>query len=224
MNFNQKPFLYVFLDEAGNFDFSSTGTKYFILTAITMVRPFPQYSELTDLKYSLLESGQNLEYFHASEDSQPVRDAVFNIINKYLSYLRVDSMIVEKRKVGPALRSEEKFFPRMLGYLLRYVLNGHNLNDYSEVIVISDQIPVKKKQRAIEKAVKISLAEMLPEQTRYRVCHHDSKSNFNLQIADYCNWAIYRKWDRADLRSYNIVKKSVVSEFEIFKDGKTVYY
>lgn len=188
--------LYVFLDEAGNFDFSPGGTKYFVLSAISKVRPFRAYQELTELKYNLVESGKDIEYFHASEDAQSVRNEVFAIIQRNLGGVRLDSLVVEKRKVGPAMRPEEQFYPRMLGYLLRYILNGYELDQYREVIVFTDQIPVKKKRGAIEKAAKVTLAEMLPRTARYRVLHHDSKSNLDLQIVDYCNWAVYREMGR----------------------------
>lgn len=49
-------FLYVFLDEAGNFDFSSGGTKYFILSAVSKERPFRAYQEMTELKYTWLKA------------------------------------------------------------------------------------------------------------------------------------------------------------------------
>ncbi len=38
--FKKKDFLYIYLDEGGNFDFSANGTKYFTLTSVTTVRPF----------------------------------------------------------------------------------------------------------------------------------------------------------------------------------------
>ena len=81
---------------------------------------------------------------------------------------------------------------------LKHILNGYNLSLYSEVIVFTDRIPINKKRKAIEKAVKMTLAQQLPRDVRYRIFHHDSKSNIDLQIADYCNWAVYRKWDRGD--------------------------
>ena len=31
---------YIFLDEAGNFDFSQNGTRYFVLTSVSTRRPF----------------------------------------------------------------------------------------------------------------------------------------------------------------------------------------
>src|SRR5712691_2186298 len=136
-------FLYIFLDEAGDFDFSPHGSRYFIMASVTRERPFGDYSEFIDLKYGLVEQGMDIEYFHASEDRQAVRDRVFDIIQRNLTGMRIDAVIVEKRKTGPALRAETRFYPRMLGYLLRYVLERHSLDQYSEVIVFTDRIPIK---------------------------------------------------------------------------------
>lgn len=168
-----------------------------MLSSLTKERPFYAGKELIELKYDLVELGTNLEYFHAAEDRQAVRNAVFSIIARHLAGVRVDSLIVEKRKTGPALQPVEHFYPRMLGYLLRHVLSQHNLGDFQEVIVFTDRMPVNKHREAVEKAVKVTLAKELPAGTRFRVYHHDSKSNLDLQIADYCNWAIYRKWNSA---------------------------
>jgi len=191
---------------------------------VTRERPFPDYSEFISLKYDLVEQGSDIEYFHASEDLQVVRDRVFDIIGRNLEGMRIDSVIVEKRKTHPSLRDVADFYPKMLGYLLIYVLTHQPLSQYTEVLVFTDRIPVSQKRNAVEKAVKTTLSNMLPKTARYRLLHHDSKSNFQLQIADYCNWAIYRKWDRNDLRSYDLIKSAVKSEFDIFRTGKTFFY
>jgi hypothetical protein len=219
-----KRFLYIFLDEAGNLDFSPNGTRYFLLTSVTKERPFYACKDLIELKYDLVEMDMDIEYFHASEDTPTVRKKVFDIICNNLEGIRMDSLIVEKRKAGPTLRTEEKFYPQMLGYLLRYVLTGLDLTKYTEIIVFTDRLPVQRKRNAVEKAVKLTLAKMLPGQVWYRIFHHDSKSNFDLQIADYCNGAIYRKWDRGDMRSYDRICSVVKSEFNIFESGKSIYY
>lgn len=217
-------YLYVFLDEAGDFNFSLTGTKIFTLTTITNIRPFPWDAPLMSLKYDLIEVGLDIEYFHAAEDRQAVRDKVFAIIGNDLTDLRIDSLIVQKPKTGPALQVLEKFYPRMIGYLLRYVLNPKNLRDFEEVIVITDSIPVSRKREAVEKAIKQTLSKMLPTGTKYRILHHASKSCAGLQVADYCNWAIFRKWERGDLRSYDLIRSGIQSEFDIFKSGQRYYY
>jgi hypothetical protein len=217
-------YLYIFLDEGGNMDFSTGGTKFFIVTSLAKERPFEAYKALSELKYDLVEQGVHIESFHATEDKQAVRDKVFDIIEKHLDGVRIDSVIVEKRKTGPALQEPIKFYSTMIGYLLRFVLSEFNLAQYKEVLVFTDSMPVEKLKNAMKKAIKEVLAEMLPETAKYRLLHHESKACLDLQIVDYCNWAIYRKHDRGDPRSYAKIAKAVKSEFEIFRSGKTNWY
>jgi len=214
----------VFLDEAGNFDFSTNGTAFFCLSAITASRPFLWEESLSSVKYDLLEHNHNIEFFHASEDKQNVRDKVFAVIGGTLDKFRIDSLVVEKRKTHPNLRSIEKFYPKMIGYLLTYIERQCHFQNYQNIIVLTDSIPVNKKRRAVEKATKITLAQMLPSGTRYQVLHHESRSCAGLQVADYCNWAIFRKWERQDYRSYNIIGAGIKSEFNIFAISGTTYY
>lgn len=215
---------YLFLDEGGNFDFSTRGTRYFTLTGVLKFRPFQTFSALTSLRYDLIETGLNIEYFHASEDRQAVRNQVFDILKEDIDRFEVHSLIVEKPKTGPSLQKPEAFYPRMLGYLLRHVLEKLSFKKVVEVIVITDQIPFQKKRKAIEKALKHTLKEMLPADVRYRLLHHSSKSASGLQIADYFNWAIFRAWERDDSRSLDFVRSAVKSQFNIFRSGTRYYY
>lgn len=224
MDMLTKKFLYLFIDEGGNFDFSSKGTRHFTLSCLSKERPFYVCQELLQLKYDLIESGLDIEYFHASEDRQVVRDLVVKIILRNLNGVRVDSVIVEKRKTNPAIRDVQLFYPKMMAQLLKYVFKGYDLSQYSEVIIFTDQIPLKKNREAVKKAIKIYLSQQLPSGVRYRIYHHDSKSNFDLQIADYFNWAIYRKWESGDVRSYQKLAGAIRSEFNIFQKGNTTYY
>ena len=223
MSFPQRR-LYLFLDEAGNLDFSRNGTRYFLLGCITKERPFRAYQELTELKYDLIETGLGLEYFHAAEDRQATRNRVFEIIQRHLAGVRVDALLVEKSKTAPALQEEEKFYAHMLSQHLQFILAQHRLEDYAEIIVFTDRIPVQRKRGAVEKAVKQTLAGVLPTGTRYRVLHHDSKSNFDLQIADYCTWAVYRKWTMGDVRSFSVIAPAVQKEWDFFLNESATYY
>ncbi len=58
----------------------------------------------------------------------------------------------------------------------------------------------------------------------YLIFHHSSSSCIGLQVVDYCNWAIYRKWSRHDSRSYNMILPAIASEFDIFRTGGRHYY
>ena len=206
---------YLFLDESGNLDFSDRGTRHFVLTSVGMVRPFRLYDALDAYKYDCLEYGLENEHFHCAEDNRYVRGRVFDIIGGHLDAVSVDSLIVEKRKTNPALTGDRRFYPEMLGYLLKHVLSRQSNTEAEEVIVITDTIPLQKRRQAIEKAVKHTLARMLPPRHKYRILHHDSRSHYGLQIADYCCWAISRKWRTGERTWYDRIKPAVCSEVEI---------
>lgn len=182
-------------------------------------RPFDLHQQLSELKYDLLEEGPNIEYFHAAEDKQAVRNRVFALIAKSLDSLRIDTLVVEKSKIESPLQTIERFYPEMLGRLLRILFTSQRADLHDDVIIVTDSIPVKRQRRAVEKAVKKTLSRNLPEGLRYRMLHHASKSNFGLQIADYCNWAIFRKWERNDTRSYDLIKDALKSELHQYYEG-----
>ena len=201
--------LYIFIDEGGNIDFSNKGTNFFTLTALSKIRPFAIYGPLIDLKYDLWEKGIEFEYFHATEDTQKTRNEVFGLISKNISRFTVDSIVVEKRKTNPSLYFPVKFYQKIFQVLLNYVLERYK-DRFSKIIIITDAIPVTKNRREIQKAIKQYITN---RSFSYRVFHHSSKSDINLQIVDYLNWAIFRKWESGDLRSYNVIKEAVFSEF-----------
>lgn len=216
--------VYIFLDESGDLGFTRSGSRYFVLTSVIMQRPFDLYRTLEDLRYTCLEEGSEFEYFHCANNTRSVRDRVFNILGAGMIERSVDSLIVEKPKTGPALQDEERFYPEMLAYLLRHVLNRPALAASGEVIMITDTPPLRRRRNATEKAVKNTLAKMLPHRVQYRVIHHSAKAHYGLQVADYCSWAIFRKYEVGDTSSYDKIQSAIQSEFDIFRRGSRYYY
>ena len=101
---------YVFSDEAGNFDFSrqSGASRYFILGTVT-ANDCEVGNRLLQLRRELGWRGLQLDkVFHATEDPQPVRDAVFDALSE--SDLRVDATILKKSKAQPHLQSEAALY------------------------------------------------------------------------------------------------------------------
>lgn len=223
----RQPTLYIFLDEGGNFDFSGSGTRYFTLSCVSLYRPFKLHTALDTYKYNLIEHRIRprieMEYFHCADDNRHVKDSVFGMLASSVPPNSVDAVIVEKRKTGPALQPPEQFYPKMLGYLLRYAVEKASAG-LGEVIVITDSLPVARKRRAVEKATKTVLSGMLPPGTPYRLMHHSSRAHYGLQVADYFNWAIFRKWESDDTTYHGIIRSQIRSEFEIFRTGVRYYY
>ena len=206
---------YIFLDEAGNFDFSANGTRHFVLTAVTARRSFHWRDALDDFKYDCIEDGVRIEYFHCYNDSKRIRSAVFDLIASTSTGVSIDCLVVDKSKVPPAMRGEARFYPSVLGHLLSLVVPIElKSGDSEEIVVITDTIPVNRRRRAVEKAVQTTLVSMLPSGVKYRILHHQSRSHYGLQVADYCCWAIFRKWEREDITWFDRIRSIVRNEFE----------
>lgn len=188
-----------------------------------MRRPFPSYVALDAYKYDCVESGLDIEYFHCANDSVTIRNRVFDTIADHLDGMCIDSLVVEKRKTAPPVREDRRFYPAMLVRLLQDVLPQELEAGADEFIVITDTIPVNKKRRAVEKGIQLALAELLPKGMKYRILHHESRSHYGLQIADYGCWAIFRKWQKDDTSYYDRIERAVRSEVDIFQNRSEHY-
>lgn len=218
------PHLYLFLDEGGNFDFSPTGTRHYTFTSVAMQRDFAIYQDLDHYKYDVIEFGKELCHFHCAEDNAHIKQRVFGIIQTHQTSFRIDNVVVRKCKTGTSLQEPSNFYSRMVGYLIKYVIGRYDLSTIDEVIVITDALPIKKQREAFQKAIKVTLAAMLPQGITYRVLHHPSSAHYGLQIADYCNWAIFKKWETGHRVHYDTVAPAIRSEFDIFRSNKTIRY
>lgn len=210
--------VYLFIDEAGNFDFTATGTKYFILTCVSRRRPIGGGADLLRLKYDLWEKDMaEVECFHASEDRHSVRTAVWEITVSHLHEMEIDSLIVEKSQVVPGLRKPEKLYPWAMSRLMRHVLGRIRQQGPAQVMVLTDRLPLNKHRILAEKSIRGELAKMVAPGGSFRLMHHASMSNPELQFADYINWAIFRKWERSDVSAYKMINRSIRSEHDVFR-------
>lgn len=221
--------LYVFVDESGNFDFSSSGTKYFILTIMSTTNPLDIASPLLKLRYDLLPNyagGSSMEergHFHASEDTQAVRDRVFTILVKKKDEVRVDSVIAQKNKTNPMLQQQPvELYMRMGEAALKYAFNRAVWEGYDHVVLVFSSLFDRKKRGILKQAFKSLIKRYA--QVPFALYFHDSKFDFCNQAVDYFGWAIYRKWESGDSRSYDLVRPVIQSEFPIFEKGTTEYY
>lgn len=212
--------LFIFIDESGNFDFSSIGTRHFALAAVTAIDPLSSSQRLQSLKYNLLKDGVDVECFHASPDRQNVRDAVFDEIEK-LSNIRINYIYGDKHKAHPKYQKPEAMYALFGKTLLKYVFKGYVAAQYQQIVVIFDKALPNKQQKAFLGVVKPELKQLAKP---YRIYFHKTMADFNGQIADYCAWAKYVSLERNEQRP--IAKLSTIpqTEFNIFQRGTTNYY
>jgi len=228
--------LFLFLDESGNLDFSLKGTKYWSLTAFCTFHPSQGKESFLDLLYSLADAGKAVPHFHATEDRQAVRDEVFKLIRGLEDGHEVHSVIAEKRKAGRSLyrstvqrrgryieiNDESRFYEVVCKALLTYVFKCPRFAHARHVVIVLSSLFTKERHQTIKAALIRGLTQRT--QVPFQIYFQENRCDINCQIADYCGWAITRKWELGDRRSYDLIQGRIRNEFDIFERGMNTYY
>jgi hypothetical protein len=200
------PTLHIHLDESGDFTFSPKGSRFYIFTAAWTYDPVPLAARLRLLKFDLIKQGhgENLSGFHACDDPPLRRETVVNLIRDSQDW-HFASIVIEKCKVNPTLYDPLSFYPKFLTSVLKFVLKGRLRGGTPLVLIYTVTLPFQKNHRmAVTTTIKASCKDQLV--VPFRLLHHRVESNHWIQIADYCSWAVCRKWEFSDTKFYDLLR------------------
>jgi len=219
--------LHIHLDESGCWGFHQKGSRYLILTATWTFDPRPLAETLTNLRFSLLRNGHSIESFHAAPDKQATRDSVVAAMMSRADW-HFASVVLEKRRINPTLRDPGRFYPTFAGTLLRFILRGGAGRSATRALIYADTIPLSThaKREGVVKAIKTVCKAELSPGCSHHAFSHCHESNTWIQVTDYCGWAVQRKWERGDARTYDLVcPRMPRPELEVTAAGDgTTYY
>jgi hypothetical protein len=220
--------IHVFADEAGTLAFSAKDrSRYWILTTVT-VSDCSIGDALLSLRRKLAWEGVATHpEFRASEERQPVRDQVFASLQG-LDF-RVDATIYEKRKVQPHIAGHSVYFYQLAWYYhLRHLIPAI-APPGSRLLLVAATIGERRRtQEAFAEAVRKVIQQVAPGRDA-RSAFWLARTDPCLWLADYCSWAIQRKWEHQwqgapDDRSRRLISGHIRSEFDIFHRSTELYY
>lgn len=193
---------------------------HYVLAATVTERPIKLSQRLQKLKYTLLESGTDLEYFHASEDMQVVRNQVISEICAMKDDLSVHFIHAQKTKTYPMLQNSAAFYGKLGLTLIRFIV-GWKTDGFDEVVIIFDKALTNKDQKAF-------LGQLKPELKKlgkpYKIYFHRTLSDFNGQLADYLAWSKYVSLERNEMRPLNALSEIRMTHFDLFRRGTKEWY
>lgn len=202
--------VYLFFDESGNLDFSPNGSRHFCFGVLSLRDPGPLTAALTRLRYALLEEGLELEYFHAAEDRQAVRNRVFAALTEVGGF-ELDLLVADKQTMPPELRDPFEFYCR-LGHVVMEAALERARDADERIVVITDTLPLQRERKALAKTFRMAIRSSLGERP-FVIVHHASASHAGLQAVDYCTWALQRKL-KGDNRAYECIRPFIRTEWE----------
>jgi hypothetical protein len=215
--------LYIFSDESGCFTFSREqgASLYFMVCTIT-TRSCAVGDDLIHLKRRVIHEGHfSRDAFHATDDPWPIRHRVFELIQQH--DFRIDATILEKPKAQPHIRrTESRFYQYAWYYHLSYVA-PKIVTAQDEVAISAASLETNRSKAHFKAAVNDVAQQVLPR-TTWSVAFPAASTDPCIQVADYCAWAIQRKWERNDTTAYDMISDKISTEFDLWKNGTTYYY
>jgi len=204
--------LFIYIDESGNFDFTTKGTRHLVFGVFTTNQPLENSAQLAKLKYELLTKGIDIANFHASEDLQVVRDRVFEIINSNSS-CRAISMWLDKQDLDSREFGAIGVYKILGNHISKYIGDLALASGTQKLVIIFDKALTRKDQNAVFSALKPNFSVLgLP----YHLYFHHVTKDFNGQIADYLAWARFISLERGEVRPLSTLPDNLSGEIRIF--------
>lgn len=214
---------YVFADEAGCFTFKKVkgASKYFLLCTLS-TDDCTIANDLLNIRRNLAIDGDSeRNKLHATSDKQATRDQVFEVLKRH--HFRVDATLLEKSKAQPQTRKDDATFYRYAWFYHFQFVGPQLLNGADKLLITAAALGQKKTRAAFKLAVN-NVLQQTTARAKWECSFIDSSNDPLLWAADYCAWAIQRKWESNDNRSHELIANKIKSEFDLWKNGVIHYY
>jgi hypothetical protein len=206
------------------------------MTALCTYEPVQGRDAFFELMYTLAHEGTEIECFHATEDTQAIRDEVFGRILTLPNDYEVHSILADKPKAHPSLyrtmarrknkivsqKDETRFYALICRTILKYIFRRSRFASAERIVIILSSIFDKAKMAAISGSLKTYLKNECRKP--FYIYFRANKADINCQIADYFGWAVTRYWEKGDKRALAQIEHRVVTQFHIFQTGTILHY
>ncbi len=153
-----------------------------------------------------------------------IRDRVFKELANH--DFSVQATVLEKSKAYPRVRTTDHLFYQY-GWFYHFKNTAPKVikDGVSELHVTAASIGTKNRQTAFSTAVNNVVQQVLRSgEKKHRTNFCPAMADPCLQAADYCTWAIQRRWEGRDVRSYDLIKERINHEFDLWAHGDKHQY
>jgi hypothetical protein len=217
------PYRYVFADEAGCFTFKRAqgASKYFVLCTLSTSDCSLAHELLTIRRDLAVKGDSERDKLHATSDLQATRDTVFAVLAKH--DFRVDATLLEKSKAQPQTKKDDATFYRYAWYYHFRHVGPLLLQDAEKLLITAAALGHKKTRAAFKLAVN-NVLQQTTDREKWECCFMESAKDPLLWAADYCAWAIQRKYESNDTRSHVLIADKIATEYDLWSGGTKHYY
>jgi hypothetical protein len=204
------------IDESGNLDFGSSGTRHFCLTALCTTTPEFTAATMQRLKHQMLAEGHEDFEFHASTNKQATRDRVTAAIRSVPSgSFSVLTVWCRKRLVPVDGREPSEFLGLVGAEISRRIAASTQGMTSGQVVLMFDRVLTGGQRDRFVHQVK---QELKRSHKPFRIHTKAVTADLNAQIADYFSWAWFRHLESGDDRAVTDLRGVPWETVELYFD------
>ncbi len=212
--------MYIFLDESGDLGFNTAligSSRFFIigllvcenLSTLQVVRLAIKNTLKQKINHKAKTPKSELK---GKELRFTVMEYFFKQINE-LSDLKFYTAIINKHNYLP-IADKHRVYNKLVSAILKHVIFPSNIK---YVHFMADQCKQGKDVKEFNFCIKEHLQAILPLKTFVTIEHLRSETEKALQATDLFAYSIYRKYEKGDLRWFNLIKEKIKEEIIIFE-------
>ena len=160
------------------------------------------------------EGSLTRSHFHAHADTYATKERVYGVLTDH--DFRVDSIVLEKARARGRIRGDNlRFWKSAWFFLLRHVAPRVAPSTLDELFVVAALVETRINRSELRGA----LADVVGQTAVTPRSNSEiwrATEDIGLQVADYCSWAIQRRWERDNDEAYRLIRSRIASEHRLF--------
>jgi len=201
--------MFIYLDESGDLGFRTGGSKYFVITFISVTNNLQLERTIREVKSKYgLHSNYEIK---GSSTTARIKNELLQKISKL--NIEIYSIVMNKSKVFSRIRDDKNIlYNYVLGLILvPYIINQQDVNILVDRRTVSVRSGFKLDDYLEYKVWYENLADV-----NMNISHEDSKHNLGIQAVDVISYAIFRKYESGDVSYYDLIRHRIKKEIPLF--------
>ena len=201
--------MFIYLDESGDLGFRAGGSKYFVITFISVTNNLQLERTIREVKSKYgLHSNYEIK---GSSTTARIKNELLQKISKL--NIEIYSIVMNKSKVFSRIKDDKNIlYNYVLGLILvPYIINQQDVDILVDRRTVSVRSGFKLDDYLEYKVWYENLADV-----NMNISHEDSKHNLGIQVVDVISYAIFRKYESGDVSYYNLIRHRIKKEIPLF--------
>lgn len=203
--------MYVFIDESGDLGFDEKSSRNFVVAILLCKEPNRLRKIVRAVKQSISKKWKKIPELKANNSNHKIRVKMLEAIAD--QEVKIYCVRLRKQKVVDKLKDKkEKMFNWISGTLLSAC--KFDSKEIEIKIVVDKRMSKEILRDDFDHYIKVIKLPSIAN--KITIKHESSQNERGIQAADFVSWTVFRKYESDDDKYYNIIKKKIEADTQMF--------